>query len=149
MIVGQIRGQQMAEMPVAEDDHVVETLAPEGPDQPLRIRILPRAGRTGDHLADPHAGDAAPEHIAVDGVAISEQPSRRRVLRKRFNHLLRRPRRCGVFRDVEMNDSPTLMAEQDQDEQHAAGEGGHGEEVHTRPVRVGTVKKSIDTSVAT
>src|SRR4030095_11059906 len=103
MIIGQIRGQQMSEMPVAEDDRVVETFAPEGSDQSLSIRILPKARRTGDHLADAHAGYSAPEYIAVDGVAIAEQPSRRCVRRKRFNHLLRRPRRRGVFRDVEMN----------------------------------------------
>ena len=122
-------------MALAQDDHVVQTLAPDGSDQSLRIRILPRAGRTGDNLADPHAGDSAPEHVAVDGVAIAQQPPRRRVLWKGFNHLLRRPHSRGMFRDVDMDDSPALMGEQDQYEQ--------------RPVRVGTVKKSIDTTVAT
>ena len=66
------------------------------------------------HLADAHAGDPAPEHVAVDGVAIPQQPSRRRVVRKRFNHLLRRPRRRGMFRDVDVDDSPAVVAEQDQ-----------------------------------
>jgi hypothetical protein len=29
-------------MPLAEDDHVVQTLAPKGSEQSLRVRILPR-----------------------------------------------------------------------------------------------------------
>ena len=42
MIVGEIRGQETSQMPLTEDDHVVQTLAPNGSDQSLRIRILPR-----------------------------------------------------------------------------------------------------------
>ena len=71
MIINEIAGQETSEMPLTEDDHVVETLAPQGSDQSLRIWILPRAGRTGDDLPDAHAGDPAPEHVAVDRVAIT------------------------------------------------------------------------------
>jgi hypothetical protein len=117
-------------MSLSEDDHVVQTLAPDGSDQSLHIRILPRAGRTGDHLTDAHAGDSAPECVAVNGVAIAEHPSRCPILRKGVNYLLPRPHRRGMFRDVEVNDSPALVAEQDQYEEHTAGEGRHGEEVH-------------------
>ncbi len=71
-------------MPLAQDDHVVQTLAPNGSDQSLCIRILPGAGRTTDDLADAHAGDPAPEHVAVNGVTIPQQPSRCRVVGERF-----------------------------------------------------------------
>src|ERR1700674_5014849 len=104
MIISEIRGQQTPQMALAEDDDVVQTLAPDGSDQSFRIRIVPRARRAGEHFADAHAGDPAPEHVAIDGVAIAQQPSRRRVLRKRLNHLLRRPRSRGMFRDVDMDD---------------------------------------------
>ena len=110
-------------MPLAQDDHVIQTLAPDGSDHSLCIRILPGAGRTTDDLADAHAGDPAPEHVAVNGVTIPQQPSRCRVVGERFNHLLRRPRSRGMFGDVDMDDSPALMGKQDQYEQHAAGEG--------------------------
>ena len=71
MIIAEMRGQQTSQMALAEDDDVVQTLAPDGSYQSLRIRILPGASRSGDHLADAHAGDPAPEHVAVDGVAIA------------------------------------------------------------------------------
>jgi len=51
MVVGQIRGQQMAEMPLAEDDDVVQTLAPDGSDQSFRKRILP--GLDGVEITSP------------------------------------------------------------------------------------------------
>jgi hypothetical protein len=136
VVIRNVAGHHAPEMALAEHDHVVQALAPEGSDQSLRVRILPRAGRTRDDLSDTHAGDATPERIAIDGVAIPQQPSRRRVVRKGFNHLLGCPRCRGMFRDVDVHNSPALMREQDQYE-------------YTRPVRVGTVKKSIDTSVAT
>ena len=91
MIISKVAGQHAPQMALAEHDHVVQTLAPEGTDQPLRVRILPRAGRTLDHLLATHPGDAALEGIAIDGVTIAQQPSRRRVVRKGLNHLLRRP----------------------------------------------------------
>jgi hypothetical protein len=40
-------------MALAEDDDVVQTLAPNGSDQSFGVRILPRTRRGGDHFADP------------------------------------------------------------------------------------------------
>jgi hypothetical protein len=37
-----------------------------------------------------------------------------------------------MVRDVEMHDAPAMMREHDQDEQHAASERRHGEEIHRR-----------------
>jgi hypothetical protein len=130
MTIGELRGQQTPQMALAGDDDVVQTLAPDGSDQSFHLRIVPRARRAGDHFADAHAGDPAPEHVAIEGVAIAQQPSRGRILGESFTHLLRGPHRRGMFRDVDVDHSPALVAEQDQDEEHAARECRHGEEVH-------------------
>jgi hypothetical protein len=42
MIVGEIRGQETSQMPLTENDHVVQTLAAKRSDQSLRIRVLSR-----------------------------------------------------------------------------------------------------------
>jgi hypothetical protein len=42
IIVGEARGQETSQIPLAEDDHVVQTLAPNGSDQSHSIRIVPR-----------------------------------------------------------------------------------------------------------
>ena len=69
-------------MLLAEYNHVVQAVAPDGSNQPLRIRVLPWAGRTRHDLSDIHAGDTAPEHVPVDDIAIPQQPPRRGVVRK-------------------------------------------------------------------
>src|ERR1700687_2554243 len=99
MIIGEVRGEEPSQMPLAEDDHMVETLAPNGSDQSLRIWVLPWAGRTRHDLSDTHAGDTTAEHVPVDGIAIPQQPPRRSVVRKRLNDLLRRPGGGGIFGD--------------------------------------------------
>jgi hypothetical protein len=119
-------------MPLAEDDQVVQTLAPNGSDQSLRIRVLPRTCGTGDDLRDAHAGDTAPEHVPVDGIAIPREPPRRGVVRKGLDDLLRRPCGGGVFGDRQVDDSAGWWASSTSTNS-------------TRPVSVGTVKKSIDT----
>ena len=45
VIIGEIAGQRAPQMPLVEDDHMVETFAANGSDQALDVRILPRTGR--------------------------------------------------------------------------------------------------------
>ncbi len=52
MIVGQVSGEGAPEMRLIQDDHVIETLAPNGSDQPFDVGILPRTRRARDDLAD-------------------------------------------------------------------------------------------------
>jgi hypothetical protein len=76
------------------------------------------------------------ERLAVDRVAIAQQPAGRRVIRKRLNDLP-----CGsggrrMLRDVKVNDPPTVMEKDQTDER-------------IRPVTVGTMKKSIEANAGT
>ena len=65
VVIRNVAGQHAPQMALAEPDYVVRTLAPEGSDQPLRVRMLPPAGWLGDDFPDTHAGDAAPEHLPI------------------------------------------------------------------------------------
>jgi hypothetical protein len=49
--------------------------------------------------------------------------------RKRFDDLLRRPPRRGMFRHIEVNDSSSVMGEYDEDEQHTKPSSRNNEEV--------------------
>ena len=49
VVIGNIRGEHAPEMPLVEDDDMIEHIAPETPDKPLAVGILPRAvGRNLD-----------------------------------------------------------------------------------------------------
>jgi hypothetical protein len=119
-------------MRLVDDDHVIETLSSDRADQAFGVRILPRTRRRRNDFRDAHASQAALEDVAVDAVSITVQPAGGRVVRKRFDHLLRGLRGRRMIRDVEMHDAPAVMRQHDQDEQYAAGERRNGEEIHRR-----------------
>ena len=129
MVIVDMSRQDTTQLRRVDHDHVVQTLAAEGADQSLHIRVLPRARRTRDHLADTHASDSALECVTIDRIAVSQQPSRCRIVRTRLNDLLGRPCRRRMLGDVEMNNPPAVVRQHDEDEEDSAGEGGDGEEI--------------------
>ncbi len=116
-------------MPLVEHDDVVEALAPNRADHPFDERILPGRPRGGANLRQAQGGDGAPAGDIEDGVPVMQQESRRHMPRERFAELLPRPRRRGMRRDVDVQDPPTIVCEDDEDEQHATGDRGYGEEI--------------------
>src|SRR2546427_3565836 len=53
VIVREVRGQDASEMPLAENDSMVEALASHRADEPLREGILPRAVGRREDFVDP------------------------------------------------------------------------------------------------
>src|SRR3981189_3115333 len=84
VIIGRVRSQQMAKMPLAEHDNVVKTFPPDRTDRPFTISVLPRRSRRGWPVPNAHRQKAADEDVAVDCAAITDnaghpqQPARRR-----------------------------------------------------------------------
>src|SRR6266478_285231 len=76
VIVGRVRSQQMAEMPLAEHDNVVKTFPPDRTDRPFTISVLPRRSRRGWPVPNAHRPKAADEDVTVDGVAVTNDVSR-------------------------------------------------------------------------
>jgi hypothetical protein len=74
-----------------EDDHVVQTLAPNGSDHALDVGILPWTERARHDLGDPKAGDPLAHAVVVDAVPVSEQSSWCGVIGERLDELLGGP----------------------------------------------------------
>jgi hypothetical protein len=55
VVVRQICGQDAAQPVFGHDEDVIETLASNGTDNPLGIRVLPRGTRSGADLLNAHA----------------------------------------------------------------------------------------------
>jgi hypothetical protein len=70
-----------------------------------------------------------PERVAVDRVAIAEEVRRRGVVREGVHDLLGRPGGGGMFRHVEVEDTPAMVGEDEKDEEDWC-------------LTVGTMKKS-------
>ena len=121
-------------MPLVEDDHVVETLTSNGADHPFDKWILPRGARCGKDLLYPETVDASIEVRSVGLVSVPYQVPRRRVPWKSIDHLLRRPLGRRMFGDIEMNDTATVVAKDDEDEQNSEGCGRQSEKVERHQV---------------
>ena len=66
VIVREVARQGAAQVPFAEDEDVIQTLASDRADEPLGERILPGAMRRRQDFTDAHALHALAERVAVD-----------------------------------------------------------------------------------
>ena len=59
VVVTKVATQDSSQVALVEDDHMVETFAPNGTDDTLDIQILPRGTRCYENLLDTKSIDAA------------------------------------------------------------------------------------------
>ena len=113
VIIDDVRAENPSKMLFTKHDHVVETVAAAGPNDPLDVWILPGAARRADDFFDTHHLHSSDELLAVHSIAIAEQVTRSFVPRKRFGDLTSRPS-CGrVCSDGEVNDVTTFVPQYD------------------------------------
>ena len=93
MVVLEVIDKESPQVPLAENDDVVQALAADGSDDSLRVRVLSGTPRGGEYFLDPNALDAHLERWPVHAVAISNQKARRRLPGKRLGQLLGGPLR--------------------------------------------------------
>ena len=113
VIVVGVRDQNPAEVPLVNHDYMVKTLAANRADDALDVGILPwRSWRRND-LCDPHDPSPLPKGFCVRLVAVAQQVERRCVPRKCLCDLAGEPTGGGVPRDVQMQNLPPRVAEED------------------------------------
>ena len=100
VVIRKVAGQEACEMPLMEDDDVVQTLPTDAPDQAFDIGILPWRPWSDDDFLDAHVLDTLPKGCAVDGVPIAQEIARRFLPGEGVNDLLRRPLRRWVLGDI-------------------------------------------------
>jgi hypothetical protein len=120
MVIGEIRGKHAPEMPLVEDDDMIEHLAAETPDEPLAVGILPRTARGDLDFFDSYMLNTVLERHTVDRVPIPGERARRGIPGKRLNDLLSGPLRRGMFSNIEMHNATAFMGKHDEDKEHAA-----------------------------
>src|SRR5882762_4085737 len=91
VIVGRVRSQQMAKMPLAEHDNVVKTFPPNRTDRPFTISVLPRRARRGWAIPNAHRPKPAKEYTSVDGVTVTDDVLRRYFPTIGIGELVRNP----------------------------------------------------------
>ena len=117
-------------MPFSKNDHMVQAVSADGPDQSLHVGPLPGAGWGGEDFFNAQASDSFAKVTPVDFVPISQQVTRCGVFRKGLNHLLACPPRRRMLGHVEVNYPPAVMSQHHQDKDDAKGRRGNREEIH-------------------
>ena len=131
VVVRQVATQDARQPGFVHDDHVIETLASDGTDDPLGVGVLPWGTRGGEKLVDAHAtrrGRERGERV----VAIVNEIARSGVLRKGFAELLRGPEGRRMRGHCDVSDAAALMGEDDQHEQQSIRDSRHDEEIGGR-----------------
>jgi len=91
VVIGRVRPQQMAKMPLPEHDDMVQAIASDRTDRPFTISILPRRPRRGWPIPNAHRPKAADEDLGVDRVAVTNNVSRRHFPTVSLGELVRNP----------------------------------------------------------
>ncbi len=136
VIVVEISGNDTPEMAFVQNDEMIEAIAAQGSDEPLHERVLPRTAWCAEDLFDPHTLDPPLKCAAVDRIAIAEEVFRRAVPWDGFDDLLARPLSRRILSDVEVQNLPSRMCKDNQDEEELESDRR-------------STKKSIDTSSLT
>src|SRR6266511_2165490 len=134
VVVLHIFVEHLQEMTLVQHDHVVEALAAERPDDSLRHRVSVW-GMHGCHdRRDPDARSTLNEVLAITAVVVANEIPGLCAPGRRFDDLSPDPL-CGRMpRDIDVDDAPAAMCDEDQRVYRAEHECLHREQVD-RPDR--------------
>ncbi len=129
VIVVDVLSQDSPEVPLVEDDHVVETLAANATHHPFDVRILPWRARRRPNLVDAESRDAPAEVRSIDSISVSQHEARSTLPGKGIDDLLRGPLCRRVVCDIEVSDPSPIVTEYDEDEENSKRGGWQREEI--------------------
>src|SRR5437899_6672480 len=132
VVVGEVPAQQASEMPFVEDDDVIEAFPSNRSNHALGIGVLPGRAWGDEDLVDPHALHPPREHVAVDGVAITEQVLGRGLFREGLDKLLGGPSGGRVVGHIDVDEFPASVPKDNEPEEKAERQGREYEEVDGR-----------------
>jgi hypothetical protein len=134
VVIAKVAVQLTTKMFLAEDDHMVEEVPPDGPDHALGVGVLPWRPRGGENFGDAHAFRASSKGVAIDGIAIAKEVPGSRVVRERLEDLLGCPGRGRFACHVEVDDLTPIVKQHDEHEEDTECRGGHDQEVDSGQV---------------
>src|ERR1700736_3446472 len=101
IVIVRIVFQNPAQMCLAENNDVIQALAPDRSDQPLGKAILPWRGWCNWLISDAHGAKSACDNGAVDPIAIADEVARSLIPRKCLYDLAHNPFRGRVRCDAD------------------------------------------------
>src|ERR1700686_2030890 len=122
-------------MCLAEDNDVVQALAPDRSYQPFGKAILPRRGRCGRPVSDAHGAQSERDDAAIDPVPIADEVVRSLIPRKCLRYLTCNPFCRRIFCDVDPDEVSAVEPDNDEGIEQVETDSWNNEQVHGGNVR--------------
>src|SRR5580700_749307 len=135
VVVACVRLQNLAQMHLAQDNDVVQTLTPDRSDQPFDKAVLPRRGWCGWLVSGPHGSQSACDDAAIDPVAIADEVLRSLIPRKRLRYLTCNPFCRRICRDVDPDEVSAVEPDNDEGIEQVETDSWNNEQFHGGNVR--------------
>src|SRR5258705_10230044 len=131
IVVIHVRMQRVTKMSFAQNKDMINAFQPDRTDRPFTISVLPRRSRRGWPIPNAHRPTAADEDFTVDGVAVTNDVSRRYFPTIGLGELVRNPFSRWVRGHSQPQDLAAIVMQYQQP-------------VESRNEIVGTTNRSID-----
>jgi len=117
VVIAEVTCQRSLQMTSAQNDEVVQTFSPNGPDQTLGVGILPWTLSSREHFLDLQRLQTPGNFQPVHAIPISDQVTGRFPICECFDDLLGYPRRGRVIRYVEVQHLAAVMLQHQENKQ--------------------------------
>jgi hypothetical protein len=130
VIIADAIGEQPLQMLFVERDHMVEQIASAALDPSLRNAVLPRALVRCPHRIDLHRSYGNWDLRAVFGVPVENEEAGSRVEWESLPELLDDPHARRMFGDVEVQNAPSVVPDNEEAVENAERDRRDRKEVH-------------------
>ena len=130
MIVADVVNEQTLQMAFVQRNDVIQKLSSAAFDPTLRHAVLPGTLEGGPHRTHPQRSNGAWNLQPVFRIPVENEKPGSRFKRKRLSQLLDDPRTRRTPSDVEVQNAPPIMADDEKAIDHAEGDRWNREEVH-------------------
>src|ERR1700719_1847130 len=122
-------------MCLAEDNDVVQALAPDRSDQPFGKAVLPGRGWRGRLVPDAHGAQSACDDTAIDPIPIAHEVARSLIPRKCLRYLTCNPFGRRMCCDVDPDEVSAVQPDNDEGIEQVETDSWNNEQVHGGNVR--------------
>ena len=130
VVVANILKEPAFQVAFVNCDDVIQEITPATPYPTLCDSILPRTFERSAERIHPQGSNRCGDLQSILGINIKDDEPRSGSKWKCFSQLLHDPRACRMLCDIEVQDTPTVVTDDEKAIERAEGDRRNSEEVH-------------------
>src|SRR6202795_302804 len=147
VVVANILREATFQVAFVNCDDVIQEITPATPYPTLCDSILPRTLERGADRIHAQGSNRCRDFQSVLGITIKDDEPRSGSKWKCFSQLLDDPRACRILCDIEVQDTPTIVTDDEKAIERAKGDRRNREEVH-RGNRFPVIRRKVSQRLA-